>query len=198
MASVPPVPDHTCPLDSSNGVVVYTKKVMVPTVRRRAKMETLKLVYCDVGLKLSESSECLAEIVEGAEEGTDTEPALVDAEAQIVPKKVGACIWPAAQTWVHFMSRAREGAHEATAGNLLELGSGTGLCGLCCAATALLHDGTVVLSDKDEQVLGLIERTVALNAKRGAIEPGTVVRRMNVPCTDVQTISVAHIRKSDG
>jgi hypothetical protein len=70
---------------------------------------------------------------------------------------VGAYMWPCAEAFVELIRmRGREWSKRWRLGGegFLELGSGSGACGLCCAKAGFLGagDGPVVLSDKDKNV----------------------------------------------
>jgi hypothetical protein len=70
---------------------------------------------------------------------------------------VGAFMWPSAEAFIQFLRvQGRKWSKRWSFGGsgLLELGSGSGACGLCAANTHFLgaRDGPVVLSDKDKHV----------------------------------------------
>ena len=75
---------------------------------------------------------------------------------------VGARVWPCSLLVTAYIRRLYAYSPDQLQTQLLELGSGSGLCGLVAAA----HGATVVLSDGDARVLPLLNRNVADYARR--------------------------------
>ena len=75
---------------------------------------------------------------------------------------VGARLWPCSLLVTAYLRRLYAYNPQELQVQLLELGSGSGLCGLVAAA----HGATVVLSDGDARVLPLLERNAADYTRR--------------------------------
>jgi predicted nicotinamide N-methyase len=71
-------------------------------------------------------------------------------------KSTGTKLWPAATVLSTFLANRLPTLHQPT---LLELGAGLGLCGLLAGAFC----SKVVLTDKDEQVLRLLQLNISTN-----------------------------------
>ncbi|OLP92255.1 Alpha N-terminal protein methyltransferase 1 [Symbiodinium microadriaticum] len=97
---------------------------------------------------------------------------------------VGARLWPCSLLVAAYIRRLYAYNPEQLRARLLELGSGSGLCGLVAAA----HGATVVLSDGDARVLPLLQRNVAEYARRAGAPRPHVLRVDFANTADVEAV----------
>ena len=97
---------------------------------------------------------------------------------------VGARLWPCSLLLAAYIRRLYAYKPDQLRARLLELGSGSGLCGLVAAA----HGATVVLSDGDARVLPLLQRKVAEYARRAGAPRPHVLRVDFANTADVEAV----------